>query len=113
MNSLNIVTNLKAGIAFAGAHWLGVMVLVFGVIVLVRWMARRWSNAEIMAAQAVVSVAQAVVIVLLVMQERRWQQQASLQRSPTLQSQVLASQQLSQHPAMLPTTHSTPAEPTK
>ena len=58
---------------------LGVTVLV---VVGLYWWARRSSLKAIMLAQAAVSVAQAVVIVLFVMRERIWQQQENLQKSP-------------------------------
>lgn len=55
------------------------------------WKARRWSVEKILWAQAAVSVAQAVAIVLFVMKERRWQQQENQQRQQAQTKQSAAS----------------------
>jgi hypothetical protein len=58
------------------------MVLVLGMVAL-GWWAWRWSQKTILLVQAAIAVAQAVVIVLFVMRERKWQQQENLQKSST------------------------------
>lgn len=73
---------MNGSLPFGAAPWLGVMVLMLGMVAL-GWWAWRWSQKTILLVQAAIAVAQAVVIVLFVMRERKWQQQENLQKSST------------------------------